>query len=324
MNRFRGLRRRTALRVTLVLLIVMGVLAAISALPAVAQGELQIPQASLKLWPEYDDPGVLVIFAGDLADTTTFPQKVAFPVAAGARNIQATVDDATRGLLSQEWQMEGNRVAYALPQPGFHLEYYVDRPPSGDKREIVHTFEAPYPIKSLEIAVQQPARATDFSVTPNPSSTIIGADGLTYHLINLENLAAGEKRDIAISYVKTDSGLTAPQLALTSATPLAQPGAPAGEPAASQPAPAAPTNWLPLLLIGVGLLALIGIGVYWFLSRRRAAPPATPVRPTVSSAPRQPAARPAPAAAASFCAQCGRALGPDDRFCAGCGTPRKG
>ena len=72
--------------------------------------------------------------------------------------------------------------------------------------------------------MQQPARATDFSMTPKPSSAITGTDGLVYHVVTLENLAAGEKRDIAISYVKTDSGLTSPQLALTSATPAATSG----------------------------------------------------------------------------------------------------
>jgi hypothetical protein len=215
--------------------------------------------------------------------------------------------------------MQGGKVAYSLPKPGFHLEYYVDRPVSGDKREIVHTFEAPYPIAALEVAVQQPARATDFSVTPAPSRTTTGADGLTYHIINLVNLAAGEKRDIAISYVKTDSGLSSPQLALTSATPAPQAAA---APVQAQAKPAAQTSWLPILLIGVGLLALIGIGVYWFLSRRTPAP-TKPVRPTVASAAPQTAVRPAPVAAA-FCTQCGHTLRPDDRFCAQCGAPRKG
>ena len=229
MNRFHELRRRVALLVTLILLII------ISVWPAAAQGALTIPQASLKLWPEYDDPGVLVILSGDFANDASFPQTVAFPVAEGARNIQATVNDPAKGLLSQEWQMQDGKVAYSLPQPGFHLEYYVDRPVSGDQRKIVHTFEAPYPIKSLEIAVQQPARATDFSVTPAPSRTTTGADGLTYHIINLENLAAGEKRDIAISYVKTDSGLSSPQLALTSATPAPQAAAAPAQAQASPP-----------------------------------------------------------------------------------------
>jgi hypothetical protein len=315
MNGFHELRHRVALLVTLTLW------ALISVWPAAAQDALTIPSASLKLWPEYDDPGVRVIFAGAFANDATFPQTVAFPVVAGARNIQATVNDPAKGLLSQQWQLQDGKVTYALPQPGFHVEYYVDRPPSGSKREIVHTFEAPYPIKSLEVAVQQPARATDFSVTPAPSNTITGADGLTYSIVNLENLAAGEKRDIAISYVKTDSGLSSPQLALTSATPAPQAAA---APVQAQAKPAAQTSWLPILLIGVGLLALIGIGVYWFLSRPRRTPaPVKPVRPTVASAPPQTAVRPTPVAAA-FCTQCGHTLRPDDRFCAQCGAPRKG
>jgi hypothetical protein len=313
MNGLHRLRRPIALLVTLLLLSV------ISACLAAAQGALTIPQASLKLWPEYDDPGLLVIFAGDFAEGATFPQTVAFPIAEGARNIQATVNDPAKGLLSQEWQMQDGKVTYSLPQPGFHIEYYVDRPPSGNKRAIVHTFEAPYPIKSLEIAVQQPARATDFSLTPAPSRTTTGSDGLTYHIINLENLAAGEKRDIVISYVKTDTGLTSPQLAVTSATPAAQASAPT-QPQTKQ---AALPSWLPLLLIGVGLLALIGIGVYWFTSRRRAVGPIASAEPAPASAPLQPAARPTSGEGAAFCTQCGHALRPDDRFCAQCGTPRK-
>ncbi len=314
MNGFHELRRRVALLVTLTLLVL------ISVWSAAAQGTLTIPQASLKLWPEYDDPGLLVIFSGDFASDATFPQTVAFPVAEGARNIQATVNDPAKGLLTQQWQLQDGKVAYSLPQPGFHIEYYVDRPISGDQRKIVHTFEAPYPIAALEIAVQQPARATDFSVTPAPSRTITGADGLTYHILNLENLAAGEKRDIAISYVKTDSGLTSPQLAVTSATAAPQ----AVAPAQPQTTPVAQTSWLPIVLIGIGLLALIGIGVYWFVSRRRTAAPVESARPTVASTPPQPAIRPAPVAAPAFCTQCGHTLRPDDRFCAQCGAPRKG
>jgi hypothetical protein len=314
MTGFHERRRRFALMATLTLLVLLSVW------PAAAQGALTIPQASLKLWPEYDDPGVLVILSGDFANDASFPQTVAFPVAEGARNIQATVNDPAKGLLSQQWQMQNGKVAYALSQPGFHIEYYVDRPVSGDKREIVHTFEAPYPIKSLEIAVQQPARATDFSMTPAPNRTTTGADGLTYHFVTLENLAAGEKRDIAISYVKTDSGLSSPQLALTSATPAPT----AATSAQPQTKPATQTPWLPILLIGVGLLVLIGIGVYWFLSRRRTAAPVKTVRPTVTSAPRQPAIQPVPGRAAVFCTQCGNPLRPDDRFCPKCGAPRKG
>ncbi len=139
-------------------LVVLALLILLSGLPVVAQStDLSIQQASLQLWPEYDDPGLLVIFSGDFADTATLPQQVVFPLAAGARNIQATANDPASGLLSQQWQLDGDKLTYTLPQSGFQIEYYVDRPPSGNAREIKHTFEAPYPIKSLQIAIQQPA-----------------------------------------------------------------------------------------------------------------------------------------------------------------------
>jgi hypothetical protein len=313
MKGFRPFARRGAGFVALVVLIL------ISVLPAAAQGtDLSITQGMLRLWPEYDDPGLLVILSGDFADTATFPQKVAFPVAAGARNIQATANDPTRGLLSQPWQMEGGKLTYTLPQPGFQIEYYVDRPPSGNQREITYSFEAPYAMNSLEIAVQQPARATDFTVTPKPISTTQGADGLTYHVVRLENLKAGDKQDITISYVKPDSGLTAPQLALPSGTPAVQTQAPA-------PAQTTPTNWLPYLLIGLGLLVLVGLGVYWFLQQRQPVRPAPETRQTVQPKTTEPTTvRPPVDAGVAFCTQCGRALRPDDRFCAQCGTPRKG
>ena len=85
---------------------------------------------------------------------------------------------------------------------------------------------------------------------PQPKVSETGQDGLTYHVLNRRNLAAGEKVDIGIRYAKTDTGLSAPQLA------VAQTGA-AGD---HRPDPSAATrvmNWLPWLLIGLGLVLLV-------------------------------------------------------------------
>lgn len=298
-------------------LLAVALLILVSALPGAAQGtELSVEQAFLQLWPEYDDPGLLVIFSGDFADPAAFPRQVAFPVAAEARNIQATTNDPVRGLLSELWQLDGNKLTYTLVRPGFQIEYYVDRPPSGNRREIRHTFEVPYPIRSLEIAVQQPARATDFTVMPQPAGTVVRDDGLTYHVIEQEHLKAGDALDIAISYTKADSALTAPQLAVPSGTSSAQPVAPA----TVRPT----TNWLAYLLIGLGLLALLGLGVYWLWLRRPAAGASPTAKKTRPAATGQTMAYPTVTAGAAFCAQCGRPFRPEDRFCAQCGAPRKG
>ena len=171
------LSSRTAWLPLAVLIICLAVWAA----PIVAQGPgLAIDQASLRLWPEYDDPGLLVIFSGAFTGTATFPQKVAFPVPAGARGIQATVIAANGDLLSQPWQIVDGKLTYTLPEPAFQIEFYLDRPASSNRRDIGFTFETAYPIKNLAVSLQQPARATGFSATRSRSNHCRAAtDSLT-------------------------------------------------------------------------------------------------------------------------------------------------
>jgi hypothetical protein len=288
--------------------------------PVVAQEpDKIIRDATLQLWPEYDDPGLLVIYAGDFTGTLTFPQEVAFPLPDNARGIQATARETDGRLITQEWKIVDGKLVYTLPGPGFHIEYYLDRPPSGDERNISHAFETAYGIDSLEIRIQQPARATGFSLTPPPDTSDVGDDGLTYAVVRKSNLKPGDKLDFTIRYKKSDQGLTnAPSAAVQAAiTP---------QPEEEQAAGAVSSfgSWLPYLLIGVGLLALVAAALYWFL-RGRERPlskprgeSAHPVRTAPPSGPAQAIGRDS-----AFCTQCGRQLGPDDRFCANCGAPRQ-
>lgn len=284
---------------------------------------VRIDQASLRLWSEYDDPGLLVILYGAITGTTTFPQEVAFPIPSAARGVQATMVDATGSLLSQPWQLVDGKLVYTLAGPEFQIEYYLDRAPSGNQREVSYIFEAPYAIRNLEVAVQQPARATAFSTTPSPDRSIQAGDGFTYYMTDRENIEAGEKLTFNIRYTKNDQGLSVAQ-ANPQATDLAD--------RASSAAPAATargsTDWLPYAMVGVGLMALAGAVVYWFVQVR----PATTMPPSPVKVSRQaragppqklPAAGKVPVGKAVFCTQCGHQLGSADRFCAQCGTPRR-
>jgi hypothetical protein len=289
-----------------------------------AQGSpLQIGQSTLQLWPEYDDPGLLVIFSGTLTGTTTFPQTISLPVPAGARNIQATYQDTSGSLINRQFELADGRLTYELPSSNFHLEFYLDRQPSGDERDIRYTFEAPYQTQTLLVSVQQPARATGFALQPAAQVAEPKADGLTYHSFARSNVAAGERVEIVAKYTKTDSGLSSPQLAVTTE------GAATGSAATAQAARTS-NDWLPWVLIGAGTLALFGIAAYYFLSHRKPAPvvkvtsgkgtPAANARPPA----RSPGARPTTGVpGAVFCTQCGKPLRPEDRFCAQCGAARR-
>jgi hypothetical protein len=283
-------------------------------LVAAQQDAPTIDKAALRLWPEYDDPGLLVIFSGSFSDSTRLPLKVAFPLPAGARGIQATAADPQAGLLNQPWELVDGSLSYTLPLTTFHTEYYLDRPPSGVQRDITYSFTAPYPIALLEIDVQQPARATGFSVSPLADRSDLGSDGLTHHTITRRNLAAGEKIDITMRYSKADTGLSKPPAA-----------PPAGLPAASvaRDPTAFGDRWLPWVLIGLGIGVFAAAGIFWFARGRGVGPAGAALSHQGVQRSANQAVQAAGGAPESYCTQCGRKLGLSDRFCATCGTERR-
>ena len=143
---------------TLVIILVLSLTVAF-ALPAGAQALPVIRQAELRLWPEYDDPGLLVIVSGSFESDTPFPLRAAFPIPDGARNVQATYMDASGTLVNRPFEIEDGKLVYELPSADFHYEFYLDRAASGDQRTISYVLDAPYAIQTLGVAVQQPARA---------------------------------------------------------------------------------------------------------------------------------------------------------------------
>jgi hypothetical protein len=269
---------------------------------------------------------LLVILSGAFSNTTSFPQQVGFTLPPGARGIQATQEDATGQLLSQPWQVVDGKLTYALPGPQFQVEYYLDRQPSGTTRELSYDFEAPFAIQALEISVQQPARSSGFSVSPQPEGSSQGGDGLTYYRIRRTKLQAGDRIPVVIRYTKTDQGLSAPPSS-TSSTGAAS----GGTLGAATPAPQASSTWLPWVLIGIGLTALAAAAVYWYLGKRGQGRAGTRPAPAVGRRPSyertaqaesRAGKEPVPATAA-FCTQCGHRLRPGDRFCAQCGAPQQ-
>jgi hypothetical protein len=299
----------------------------LSWLPAVAQSPtLTLSNANLRLSPEYDDPGLLVIMSGTFDNITSYPQKITLPVPAGARGIQTTEQDGDQLLVRQATGPEAGQISYELAsKPAFQAEYYLDREPSGNDRAIKYSWRAPYAIKNLLVTIQQPARSTNFTVTPSTDAPFQSSDGLTAYQIKRQNVAAGDQLDFEIRYTKTDTAPSFPSNPAStntnantaaSAASTANTTAPAATPSSSS------TPILPLVLIGAGVAALAGAAIYWFMERRQTA--AEPAARNTRSAPaRSPRAdRPSDDDVASYCPKCGRPFAAGDRFCGQCGTRR--
>lgn len=288
-----------------------------AAMPAVAQTAApQLATWDVQLWPEYDEPSVLVIITGAAAEGATLPQTLRIPLPAGARLHAVAYPDATGNLLTLPWTTEasedGQTVVFDLNQPSFVIEYYADILSPPPSRSFELNLVAPYAAQQASLSLRQPSRASDLQVTP--AMTAGGSDSLgnpTYAL-ELGALQAGQNVPVQVSYTKADADPSVAGLAVAEAPEASVDSTP---------------GWLPWA-IGVALGLAAGAVVVYFLLRRRSTGASRQVRRRQArkqGAPaRPPVASPAPGGAQiKFCVQCGQKFEGNDKFCRNCGAARR-
>lgn len=281
----------------------------LSAAPAAATDAsvaLRLARLRLSIWPEYDDPRVLVIVRGEIAPASALPATLNLPLPKGAELIGAGMISDQNALLNHPHQIlpgdSHDTLALTLPASRFFAEWYYDPFTSRDaKRQFTYSLIAPYPIDQLEVDIQQPYEAMDFRTTPEAMGQNADGQGGTYALFSYRDLAAGTPRTFTVTYIKeTDRpSVTKPQ--------------PIPDGHAATVALRQKTIVAFSLLAGITAIYASCV-VVWRNYRRHPNVPAaaavqTPVPDVLLSAP----------LTANFCSACGRKLQSMDLFCAGCG-----
>ncbi len=276
---------------------VRGILPLLFAFALTAHAAANPPLAALQIeiWPEYDRPGALVIYKGELAQSVRLPAEVSLriPAASGGPAAVAYAADESGKLLNLTHQDEnaGNFILVHIrpPQRFFHLEFYDRMATDKPQREYRYAWPGDAAVEKVSVLVKEPAASSNLSVQPKLDLTGQSPDGMTHRAVQLGALKAGEQLPIEIRYTKSDPR--------PSTEIVAAPGAaPAAAAEAAQPQPI----W-PLALVGGGAVVLIGAVTALLWRRRR-----------VSASGATPAGR--------FCPKCGRAAKAGDRFCANCGA----
>jgi len=286
------------------------------AAPASSQAEVRLSAMEVDLWPEYDNPGVLVIYRITLAPSVSLPVDLTFrlPATVGdpsAVAIKQVTASGEAGLftipferqVSGEWGL----VTMTATMPEIQLEYYDSRlVKQGSTRQFEYRWPGDYTTDSLVIQVQQPLGAEEMRISPAADAGVAGQDGLVYYNKQVGALSAGQTFSLSFEYQKEGDALSATSLRV-------QPSAPVDEQAFGQNSLRAALPWM-LGILGVGLI--VGGAVWYWKSGRSS---------SAISAPRlrRPAGREsAPVAAEGhvYCHQCGKRAAPGDRFCRTCGT----
>lgn len=220
-----------------------------SALGLAQQIPVVIERLEISLWPEYDDPRLLVIYRGELAEDPKNPLAFALPNTAQVHAVAYVGPAGT--LLTAEWQLlpneNGQIVLFTPKSRRFQLEYYDDVLGTSLERAFVFRFVSDrYEIKDLEIEVQQPLRAQGLQGSPALEPRGADARGFSYFGRRVGAVAPGTLVEQRVSYRKTD---TLPSLR-----------------------PAVPGS-LVWVAIGIGLaVTALSVGGFLWVRRRRAVP----------------------------------------------------
>lgn len=306
------------------------------AMPAQAQQEATtIEQLTVDLWPDFDQPSVLVLLTGKMPASTPLPATVTLPIPAGATlhavarvSGDGTMIDDVQYTLDTTTQM----LHITLPDLGFRVEYYQPYERNDLERHFTFAWQMPASVQQLLVSVQQPAAATSLTVSPSPVSVTPGNNGLQYHNMPAATLSADQPYTLDVNYTMSSTALTTSLI--DTSNPIDAPATLLPTSGGNSSSGSANTT----LLIGAGFLGVLVIaGIIWLITnrdalaapapsrRRRAARPAAP-RQRATPPPRTTDAGPAappPARATRFCHDCGQPSTPDDRFCRYCGTELK-
>lgn len=277
--------------------------------PTRAQDKLHLDLVSVDIWPEYDQPAVLMIYRITLASETNLPASLSLRLPLGVQINAVAVVDPVKGLINTPYDnsVQGQWAVIKLTTNALEVqvEYYTPLVKDGINRHVVFNWPGDYTLDTLEVNFLRPLGAESVNISQAPIDTTPGQDGLTNYRIQAVNLAAGQPFNLKIDYQRKTDALSISSLPVQAIT----------TPGPDTPGHVTMTGILPLVLTGVGMLLIVA-GVVGFVVWQRGAQGAQVVK-----APRP--RREENNDEFIYCHQCGKRAQPGDVFCRTCGTRLK-
>ena len=271
---------------------------------AFAQTAVRLTSMSVQLWPEYDQPSMLVITDFEVAADTKLPANVTFRIPQDANLIAVAAYTADGTLMNTvfdgpnadgEWQV----FTITLDSTAARFEYYQPITFNGKQRIFSYLWDGTYAVDAFDIRVLEPVDTTSLTTTPKLVS-IEQKDGLKYFHGDPVKLASGKQFALNLEYQKSSD-------ALIVSTQGVQPAAPVDE---NTPGRVSLNNTLPYLIGGLGVIMIVGGLVYFLRSGKT----------SMKKSRRRQHANAEDTESDVYCAQCGTRAHNGDRFCRVCGS----
>jgi hypothetical protein len=273
---------------------------------ASAQGGDLLAFVTVQLWPEYDQPSMLVITDFQPAADTSLPVTLTFRIPAEADLIAVASDTGGGQLLDFPYEgptADGEYQVFSLlieqNQP-YRFEYYQPLSYNGEDRLFSYLWDNGYAVESFKYIFLEPLDVTGVKLEPKHAS-VNDQQGLSYYEGSPVSLASGEQFTLTINYQKTSDTLISQAQTVQIAEPVNE----------DTPGRVSLTNSLPYIIGGLGIIMIAGGLVYYFQWGRAS-----------KSKPRRRHVREAEEGDSTsvYCPQCGTRAKPSDRFCRTCGA----
>jgi hypothetical protein len=279
---------------------------------AQAQANARFSAVTVDVWPEYDQPSVLVIYHYSLAEDVTLPASLDLRIPAQANiNAVAVLDDASGALITTNYQSKVSgdwaTLSITADSRNIQVEYYDSYNKQGDTRSYAFIWPGNYAVDAFSVSFQKPVDSTDLKLNPDLGAGAVAEDGLTYYNSVVGALQVNQKYTLTVEYTKaTDT--------LSKTAQIIKPSAPLDTNVQGR---VSFSEYLPWILAGLGGLLVVGGLVFWFVNWRQ-----TRKRTSRDSRKRH-------AVSASekgdlpgniYCHQCGKRAQPGDVFCRTCGS----
>ena len=214
-----------------------------------------------------------------MAPSDAFPTHITLPLPRGAEIVGAGMVSEQNELLLHPHRIipgdDQDTLDLNLPSPRFFLEFYYNPLAPGVEQQFTYSLLSAYAIDRLEVDIQQPRHATNFTIEPQPMRHTTDEQGLHYAWFVYQHVQPHDKPTFHISYTQ------------------AVPGPSVARPPSPPDVVRQPRSPLPSTLLAFGILvgvAVVGSACVWLFSVYQRRHP----KPLVRHLPHRERANPAP------------------------------